>query len=116
MTPFNYDLTGKKVFVAGHRGMVGSGIVRRLAQENCQILTAGRSELDLENKEQVARWFEANRPDVVVLAAAKVGGIGANSSLPVDFLGENLSIQLNVIQASHDCNVERLLFLGSSCI
>ncbi|MDB5652501.1 MAG: GDP-L-fucose synthase [Tardiphaga sp.] len=116
MTSFNYDLAGKKVFVAGHRGMVGSAIVRRLVQENCQILVADRSELNLLNEEQTARWFKQNRPDVVVLAAAKVGGIGANSALPVDFLCENLRIELNVIQASHDCNVDRLLFLGSSCI
>lgn len=116
MTAFNYDLAGKKVFVAGHRGMVGSGIVRRLAQESCEILVAGRSELDLLSEEQTARWFDRHRPDVVVLAAAKVGGIGANSALPVDFLCENLRIELNVIQASHHHNVDRLLFLGSSCI
>jgi len=116
MTSFNYELAGKKVFVAGHRGMVGSAIVRRLAEENCQILVADRNELNLLNEQDTARWFERHQPDVVVLAAAKVGGIGANSALPVDFLCENLRIELNVIQACHDCSVDRLLFLGSSCI
>jgi GDP-L-fucose synthase len=114
--PFNYDLTGKKVFVAGHRGMVGSAIVRRLATEDCEILTAERKDTDLLNEEQTRRWLERHRPDTVVLAAAKVGGIGANNALPVDFLCENMRIQLNVIQSSHAVGVDRLLFLGSSCI
>ncbi|WP_441227832.1 GDP-L-fucose synthase family protein [Tardiphaga sp. 20_F10_N6_6] len=116
MCPFNYDLTGKKVFVAGHRGMVGSAIVRRLATEDCEILTAERKDTDLLNEEQTRRWLERHRPDTVVLAAAKVGGIGANNALPVDFLCENMRIQLNVIQSSHAVGVDRLLFLGSSCI
>jgi GDP-L-fucose synthase len=113
---FNYSLSGKKVFVAGHRGMVGSAIVRRLATENCQVLVAERGEADLLNDGQTRLWLEKNRPDVVVLAAAKVGGIGANNALPVDFLCENMRIQLNVIEGSHAVGVERLLFLGSSCI
>ncbi|MGM4961952.1 GDP-L-fucose synthase family protein [Tardiphaga sp. 1201_B9_N1_1] len=116
MCLFNYDLTGKKVFVAGHRGMVGSAIVRRLATEDCEILTAERKDTDLLNEEQTRRWLERHRPDTVVLAAAKVGGIGANNALPVDFLCENMRIQLNVIQSSHAVGVDRLLFLGSSCI
>jgi GDP-L-fucose synthase len=96
--------------------MVGSAIVRRLATEDCEILTAERKDTDLLNEEQTRRWLERHRPDTVVLAAAKVGGIGANNALPVDFLCENMRIQLNVIQSSHAVGVDRLLFLGSSCI
>jgi GDP-L-fucose synthase len=116
MTATPYKIAGKRVFVAGHKGMVGSAIVRRLARENCTILTADRTELDLSNAESTARWFNAARPDAVVLAAARVGGIRANSSYPVDFLCENLAVELSVIRASHAFNVEKLLFLGSSCI
>ncbi|MCK1518864.1 MULTISPECIES: GDP-L-fucose synthase [unclassified Bradyrhizobium] len=111
-----YDLSGKRVFVAGHRGMVGSAVVRRLISENCAVLVADRRELDLTKEEPTLRWLESNRPDAVVHAAAKVGGIAANSSFPVDFLCENLAIELNVIRASHAIGVQRLLFLGSSCI
>ncbi|MEX0346033.1 MAG: GDP-L-fucose synthase family protein [Rhizobiaceae bacterium] len=111
-----YDLAGKRVYIAGHRGMVGSAIVRRLASENCQILTAGRDEVDLSRQEQVETWFDDNRPDAVFLAAAKVGGILANDTYPADFLYENLMIETNVIQAAHHSGVEKLLFLGSSCI
>jgi GDP-L-fucose synthase len=111
-----YDLSGKRVFVAGHRGMVGSAVVRRLVSENCAVLVADRRELDLTKEEPTLRWLESNRPDAVVHAAAKVGGIAANSSFPVDFLCENLAIELNVIRASHAIGVQRLLFLGSSCI
>ncbi len=96
--------------------MVGSAIVRRLSTENCTVLTADRSALDLAKEETTLRWFEANRPDVVVHAAAKVGGIGANNNFPVDFLCDNLSVELNVVRASHAIGVQRLLFLGSSCI
>lgn len=113
---FSYELSGKKVFVAGHKGMVGSAIVRRLANERCTVLTVDRRLVDLADAEQTKRWFEANRPEVVVHAAGKVGGIAANNSLPVDFLCENLHLELNVISASHGTGVERLLFLGSSCI
>lgn len=116
MTPYNFDLSGKRVFVAGHRGMVGSAVVRRLAHENCDILVADRHDLDLTKEELTLRWFEDKRPDVVVHAAAKVGGISANNTYPVDFLCDNLMIELNVIRASHATGVERLLFLGSSCI
>lgn len=112
----NYDLTGKRVFVAGHRGMVGSALVRRLASENCIVLTADRRELDLTKEDPTLSWFEANHPQVVVHAAAKVGGIAANNDFPVDFLCDNLALELNVIRASHRIGVERLLFLGSSCI
>src|SRR5665213_1123733 len=114
--PFSYDLTGKKIFVAGHKGMVGSAIVRRLARENCVVLVADRSELDLAKEEPTLHWLMSKRPDVVVHAAAKVGGISANSNFPVDFRCDNLAVELNVIRASHAIGVERLLFLGSSCI
>ncbi|WP_233026243.1 GDP-L-fucose synthase family protein [Rhodopseudomonas boonkerdii] len=96
--------------------MVGSAIIRRLAAENCEVLIAERKDADLLDELQTKRWLAKTRPDVVVLAAAKVGGIGANNALPVDFLCENMRIQLNVIQGSHDAGVNRLLFLGSSCI
>ena len=111
-----FSLAGKKVYVAGHRGMVGSAIVRRLACEGCAILTAGRAELDLARQDQVERWFDAHRPDAVFLAAAKVGGILANDRYPADFLYENLILEANVIHAAHRAGVEKLLFLGSSCI
>lgn len=116
MARFNYELSGKKVFVAGHKGMVGSAIVRRLANEDCAILTVARKDLDLSQEEPTFRWFEANRPDLVVNAAGRVGGISANSSYPVEFLCDNLAIELNVVRACHAFNVDRLLFLGSSCI
>lgn len=111
-----FSLQGKRVFVAGHRGMVGSAVVRRLTREECTVLTATRSELDLINQTQVRDWFAAERPDVVVLAAAKVGGILANDRFPADFLYDNLMIEANVIEAAHRTDVAKLLFLGSSCI
>jgi len=110
------SLTHKRIFVAGHRGMVGAAVVRRLASENCEILTAPRSQLDLTNQQAVQDWMMKNHPDVVVLAAAKVGGIHANNTYPVDFLYQNLIIEANVIHAAHLADVPRLLFLGSSCI
>jgi GDP-L-fucose synthase len=110
------SLTHKRIFVAGHRGMVGAAVVRRLAAEGCEILTAQRSELDLINQQAVQDWMLKQRPDVVVLAAAKVGGIHANNTYPVDFLYQNLMIEANVIHAAHLADVPRLLFLGSSCI
>jgi GDP-L-fucose synthase len=111
-----YDLAGKRVFVAGHKGMVGSAIVRRLSREACTILTVERREADLTNTQAVEAWFGKARPQAVVLAAAKVGGIRANDTYPVDFLAQNLAIQNNVINAAHGMGVEKLLFLGSSCI
>lgn len=112
----SYDLKGKKVWVAGHRGMVGSAIVRRLASEDCEILTADRSELDLKDQTAVRAWVGLQKPDAVFVAAAKVGGILANNSYPADFLYDNLIIEANVIEASFRAGVEKLCFLGSSCI
>jgi GDP-L-fucose synthase len=105
------------IFVAGHRGMVGSAIVRRLNTLGCRnIVTAARDELDLTDQAAVRAFFGRQRIDHVVLAAAKVGGIHANSTYPAEFIAENLAIQLNVIDAAHRADVQRLLFLGSSCI
>lgn len=112
----SYSLAGKRVFVAGHRGMVGSAIVRRLAREQCEVLTASRAEVDLMDQAAVRAWFARERPDTVVVAAAKVGGILANDTLPADFLYDNLMIEANVIEAAHRSDVGKLLFLGSSCI
>ena len=111
-----YDLAGKRIWVAGHRGMVGSAVAKRLAQENCEILTASRDEVDLERQSDVERFFETHRPHAVVLAAAKVGGILANDREPVEFLQKNLAMELNVIKSAYEAGVEKLLFLGSSCI
>jgi GDP-L-fucose synthase len=112
-----FDLTGARVWVAGHRGMVGSAVVRRLAAEPVEsVLTVNRSEVDLRRQSEVESWVTKNRPDVVVLAAAKVGGILANDRYPADFLFDNLAIQNAVIRASADLGVRKLLFLGSSCI
>jgi GDP-L-fucose synthase len=112
----DYPIAGKRIFVAGHRGMVGSAIIRRLSRENCTLLTAGRDQLDLANQQAVRAWFDAEQPDIVVLAAAKVGGILANDTYPADFLYDNLMIEANVIEAANRVDVGRLLFLGSSCI
>ena len=111
-----FDLSGKRVWVAGHRGMVGSAVVRRLASEQVEVLTVPRSEVDLRDAPAVRAWLKANRPDVVVLAAAKVGGIAANDTLPADFLLDNLAIETAVIGGAFDAGVSKLLFLGSSCI
>jgi GDP-L-fucose synthase len=111
-----FELKGKTVFVAGHRGMVGSALARRLAQEDVQLLTAGRGELDLRDQAAVFEWFAANSPQVVFLAAAKVGGIVANNTLRAEFLYDNLAIAANVIHAAHVNRAEKLMFLGSSCI
>ena len=111
-----YALKGKRVWVAGHRGMVGSALVRRLSQEDCEIVTAGRNSVDLRDSEAVKRWMADAQPQAVFVAAAKVGGIHANNSYPVDFLYDNLMIEANVISAAQNRAVEKLLFLGSSCI
>lgn len=111
-----FPLAGKRVWVAGHRGMVGSAIVRRLASECCEVITAGREVVDLKRQDQVQAWMAKEKPDAIFLAAAKVGGILANDSFPADFLYDNLMIEANIIEAAHREGVAKLLFLGSSCI
>jgi GDP-L-fucose synthase len=111
-----YELNGKRIWVAGHRGMVGSAVVRRLAGEDCTVLTATRQEVDLTRQAEVERFVRDARPDAIVLAAAKVGGILANDTYPADFLSQNLLIETSVFGAGHANDVDRLLFLGSSCI
>ena len=111
-----FDLTGKKIFVAGHSGMVGSATVRALRNFDCEIFTQERSELDLRDQLLVDQWMVKKRPDIVINCAAQVGGIEANSSYPADFIYNNISIQTNVIHSAYKNKVKKLLFLGSSCI
>jgi GDP-L-fucose synthase len=111
-----FSLAGKKVWVAGHTGMAGSAIVQRLQPENCTILTAGRAELDLQRQDAVSQWLAANKPDAIFLAAATVGGIMANATRPAEFLHDNLVIETNIIHGAYKAGVQKLLFLGSSCI
>ena len=111
-----YSLAGKRVWVAGHQGMVGAAIVRRLATESCEVLTAPRQQVDLRRQESVEDWIADARPDAIFVAAAKVGGIHANNQHPAEFLYDNLMICANVIHAAHRVGTARLLFLGSSCI
>jgi GDP-L-fucose synthase len=110
------DLRGRRVWVAGHRGMVGSAICRRLAKEDCEMLTVGRKEVDLRRQSEVEKWMAAAAPDFIFLAAATVGGILANDARPADFLYDNLAIEANIIHAACRNGVRKLLFLGSSCI
>jgi GDP-L-fucose synthase len=112
----SFDLNGKRVYVAGHRGMVGAAVVRRLASEGCEVVTAGRERVDLKRQAEVEAFFRAEKPDAVVMAAAKVGGILANDTYPADFLYDNLMIEANIVQAAHEVGVGKFLFLGSSCI
>ena len=109
-------LEGKRIWVAGHRGMVGSALVRRLAREGCEVLTVDRATCDLTDQAQSRAWMREARPDMVIVAAARVGGILANMTFPVDFLRDNLLIETNVIEGAHAVGVEKLVFLGSSCI
>ena len=111
-----FSLNGKRIFVAGHNGMVGSALVRLLKKIDCEILTATSNELDLKKTIEVDEWFDENKPDTVFLAAAKVGGILANSSYPADFLFDNLAIQNSVISNSFKHKIKKFMFLGSSCI
>lgn len=115
-TEILFPLAGKRVWVAGHRGMVGSAIVRRLEREDCEIVVADRATVDLTRLDQVDGWMADARPDAIFMAAAKVGGILANDTLPADFLYQNLMIAANVTEAAHRQNVAKMLFLGSSCI
>lgn len=111
-----YDLRGKRVWVAGHNGMVGAALVRRLAKEGCKILTVNRSEVDLTRQEPTENWISEMRPQAVFVAAARVGGILANASEPAAFLYDNLIMEANIIHGAYKAGVEKLLFLGSSCI
>jgi GDP-L-fucose synthase len=114
--PKLFDLAGKRVWVAGHRGMVGSALVRRLAASGCQVLTVDRATLDLRRQAEVEAWVAENRPDAVFIAAATVGGIQANSTRPGEFCYDNIAITTNIVHAAHLAGVGKLLFLGSSCI
>ncbi|WP_276576885.1 GDP-L-fucose synthase [Bradyrhizobium sp. 62] len=111
-----FELKGKSVYVAGHRGMVGSALVRRLEREDVKLVTVDRREVDLCNQAAVFEWFAKTRPQAIFLAAAKVGGIVANNTLRAEFIYDNIAIAANVIQAAHQNGVEKLMFLGSSCI
>lgn len=115
MTPA-FDLEGKRIWVAGHRGMVGSALVRLLARQNCEILTASRSEVDLTDQSATRRWVLDRKPEAVIMAAARVGGIAANNASPVAFLYDNLMIEANVIEAAARAGVSKLMLLGSTCI
>jgi GDP-L-fucose synthase len=116
VSPTVFPLSARRVFVAGHRGMVGSALTRRLAREECRILTVGRDVVDLREQAAVYGWFDEHRPEAVLLAAARVGGIHDNDTHPGDFLYDNLAIATNVIEASRRFGVAKLMFLGSSCI
>jgi len=111
-----FSLAGKKIWVAGHKGMAGSAIVRRLAEERGEVLTVDRASLDLSRQNDVEQWLVANKPDAIFLAAATVGGIMANSTRPAEFIYDNLVIETNIIHGAFRADVQKLLFLGSSCI
>ncbi len=112
----NYEMNNKRVWVTGHNGMVGSAVVRRLRNENCEIITIPKSKLDLRDSDSVAKWMKITKPEAVIVASGKVGGIYANSHYPAEFLYDNLMIEANVIHNAWKMSVEKLLFLGSSCI
>ena len=114
--PVIFDLRGKRIFVAGHAGMVGSAIVRRLKREDCDVITAARGDLDLRQSDEVERFMTKAKPDAVFVAAGKVGGIRANSTFAADFIADNIAIALNTIRAAHRSAVAKLVYLGSSCI
>ena len=111
-----YDLAGKRVWIAGHRGMVGSAMVRRLAAERCEVLSVTRQDVDLRRQNDVERWIADARPNAIVIAAATVGGIVANATRPAEFLYDNLAIEINIVEAARRTGVEKLLLLGSSCV
>ena len=111
-----FEIAGARIWVAGHTGMVGDALLRRLAREDCQILTVGHGELDLRAQDRVMEWMEDNRPSAVFVAAARVGGILANDSFPADFIYDNMMIEANIIHGAQAIGVAKLLFLGSSCV
>jgi GDP-L-fucose synthase len=115
-TETSFSLAGRRVWVAGHRGLVGSAIQRRLAREDCDVLNVDRSGVDLRRQADVEAWMADQRPDVVVVAAAKVGGILANSTRPAEFIYDNLAIEANIIEGARRVSVAKLVFLGSACI
>src|SRR5271166_2200276 len=108
MPEFSYSLEGKRIWVAGHKGMVGSAVVRRLAKENCEIVTIERSDVDLTRQAEVETWLKDVGVDAIVMAAAKVGGIVANDTYPAEFLYQNLKIEANVTDAAHRSGVNRM--------
>ncbi len=112
----SFEIAGKRVWVAGHNGLVGRALVERLNHENCKILTVARQELDLRDQKRTDEWIGAHHPDLILIAAAKVGGIGANAAAPADFINDNLSIAQNIIHAAYKHKTPKLVFLGSSCI
>lgn len=116
MQPVIYPLAGRRIFVAGHRGMVGSALMRRLQKIDCELLTAAHKTLDLRRQRETEDWLAANKPDTVFVAAATVGGILANDTRPAEFLYDNMMIEGNIIEAARRIGVKKLLFLGSSCI
>jgi GDP-L-fucose synthase len=116
MQPVIYPLSGKRIFVAGHRGMVGSALVRRLEKTDCEILTVTHKEVDLRRQAETEAWLAAHKPDTVFVAAATVGGILANDTRPAEFLYDNMMIEANVIEGARRIGAKKLLFLGSSCI
>ncbi|NBC37639.1 NAD-dependent epimerase/dehydratase family protein [Novosphingobium sp. FSY-8] len=111
-----FDLQGKKVWVAGHRGMLGSALVRRLSREDCEILTVDRAQLDQRDGAAVLRWVQSTRPDAVIIASAKAGGIMAHRMQPVEFLLDNLQIGTAILAAAHACDVDRAVFISSSAV
>ena len=111
-----FDISGKKIWVAGHQGLVGRSLVRQLEKTNCEILTASRCQIDLRRQAETEDWIANKKPDVILLAAAKVGGISANNQHPAQFIHDNLAIAQNVIHAAYKTDVKKLVFLGSSCI
>lgn len=116
MPTFSWKPQNKRIWIAGHNGMVGRALMRRLESRNSTLLTADRSQLDLRDQASVRQWLSKEKPDAIIIAAATVGGIGDNAARPADFLYDNLMIAANIIHAAHEADVDRLLFLGSSCI
>lgn len=114
--PVVFPLAGKRVWVAGHRGMVGAALVRRLERENCSVLTVDRKVLDLRNQGATHAWMDRNRPEAVFIAAALVGGIQANAARPAEFLYDNLAIASNIIHGAAECEIKKLMFLGAACL